>query len=96
MSNFSFSHSVFKRLVQQTSKNQGLFGKGLTDSWKRPKGHSMITKANLSTSTVYAEMSQTVRAFFPFICGNHFICKKEKKNINVPPLAFNLLPDDKF
>ena len=30
MSNFSFSHSVFKRLVLQTSKNQGLFGTGLT------------------------------------------------------------------
>ena len=29
MSNFSFSHSVFKILVQQTRKNQGLFGKGL-------------------------------------------------------------------
>ena len=28
-SNFSFSHSFFKRLVQQTRKNQGLFGKGL-------------------------------------------------------------------
>ena len=29
MSNFSFSHSVFKRLVLQTRKNQGLFGTGL-------------------------------------------------------------------
>ena len=29
-SNFSFSHSVFKRLILQTRKNQGLFGKGLT------------------------------------------------------------------
>ena len=28
-SNFPFSHSVFKRLVLQTVKNQGLFGKGL-------------------------------------------------------------------
>ena len=28
-SNFSFSHSVFKRLFLQTCKNQGLFGKGL-------------------------------------------------------------------
>ena len=28
-SNFSFSHSVFKRLVMQTCKNQGLFRKGL-------------------------------------------------------------------
>ena len=32
MSNFSFSHSVFKRLVLQTRKNQGLFGKGLRSS----------------------------------------------------------------
>ena len=31
-SNFSFSHSVFKRLVLQTRKNQGLFGKGLIKS----------------------------------------------------------------
>ena len=30
MSNFSFSHIVIKRLVMQTRKNQGLFGKGLT------------------------------------------------------------------
>ena len=29
MSNFSFSRSVFKGLVLQTRKNQGLFGKGL-------------------------------------------------------------------
>ena len=28
-SNFYFSHSVFKRLVLQTCKSQGLFGKGL-------------------------------------------------------------------
>ena len=28
-SNFSFSHSVFKRLVLQACKNQGLLGKGL-------------------------------------------------------------------
>ena len=29
MSNFSFSHSVFKRLVLQIQKKQGLFGTGL-------------------------------------------------------------------
>ena len=28
-SDFFVSHSVFKRLVQQTRNNQGLFGKGL-------------------------------------------------------------------
>ena len=31
-SNFSFSCSVFKRLVLQTRKNQGLFGKGLMNN----------------------------------------------------------------
>ena len=36
-SNFSFSHSVFHRLVMQTSKNQGLFGKGLTLSLSMTK-----------------------------------------------------------
>ena len=30
-SNFSFFHSVFKRLILQTRKNQGLCGKGLKD-----------------------------------------------------------------
>ena len=31
-SDFSFSHSVFKRLVLQTRKNHGLFEKGLWQS----------------------------------------------------------------
>ena len=31
-SNFSFSQCVFKRLVLQTRKNQGLFGKGLINN----------------------------------------------------------------
>ena len=30
-SNFSFSRCVFKRVLLQTRKNKGLFGKGLTD-----------------------------------------------------------------
>ena len=30
ISNISFCHSVYKRLVLQTRKNQGLFGKGLS------------------------------------------------------------------
>ena len=30
LSNFSFSHRVFQRLLLQTRKNQGLFGKGIT------------------------------------------------------------------
>ena len=34
MSNFSFSHSVFKRLVLLTRINQSLFGKGLKEFGK--------------------------------------------------------------
>ena len=30
ISNFSYSHNVFKRLVSHARKSQGLFGKGLT------------------------------------------------------------------
>ena len=53
--NFSFSHNVFKSLVKQTRKNQGLFGKGLkkrlthgwteggTDGWT--DGQRTITEA---------------------------------------------------
>ena len=33
MSNFSFSHSVFKGLKVQTRNNQGLFGKGLNATY---------------------------------------------------------------
>ena len=32
-SNFSFSHSVFKRLVLQIPKNQDLYGKGLKQNF---------------------------------------------------------------
>ena len=37
---FSFSHNVFKSLVLQTRKNQGLFGKGLTDPFSAYCDHS--------------------------------------------------------
>ena len=40
-SNFSFSHSVFQKLVLQTSQNQGLFGKGLTLIFKYYKHVSL-------------------------------------------------------
>ena len=41
-SNFSFSHSVFKRLVLETHKNQGLFGKGLKLMIVWDMGHCMF------------------------------------------------------
>ena len=46
MSNFSFSHSVFKRIVLQTRKNHGLFGKGLICQESiRPEKATHLTKA---------------------------------------------------
>ena len=36
MSNFSFTHGVFKTLVQQKHKKKGLFAKGLTLSPTSP------------------------------------------------------------
>ena len=50
-SNFSFSHSVFKLLVLQTRKNQGLFGKGLImnqslnhEPVSKPLNHEPVSK----------------------------------------------------
>ena len=43
-SNFSFSHSVSRRPVLQTHKNQGLFGKGL---FSCQQVHSIWTSPNL-------------------------------------------------
>ena len=44
MSNFSFSHNVFKRLVLQTCKNQGLFGKGLSAGETQEKyGYDIVS-----------------------------------------------------
>ena len=40
-SDFFFSHSVFKRLVLQTHKNQGLFGKGLKNCYLLNKDNFM-------------------------------------------------------
>ena len=44
-SNFSFSHSVFKRLIMQTRENQGLFGKGLKKKFLFVKNQCSIEKA---------------------------------------------------
>ena len=42
--NFSFFHSVFKRLVLQTRKNQGLFGKGLKNIPEPIDGKDAVNK----------------------------------------------------
>ena len=47
-SNFFFSHSGFRRLVLQTHKNQGLFGKGLI-LYQTPFGFTPVIKQLLIT-----------------------------------------------
>ena len=40
--NFSFFHGLFKRLVLQTRKNQGLFGRGLNRNEEKSKSWSTV------------------------------------------------------
>ena len=69
-SNFSFSHSVFRRLVLQTRKNQGLFGKGLTTLKKEPfenivgKGENAGNQYFLLFPTMFSTIPKTNLNFF--------------------------------
>ena len=41
-SDFSFSYSVFERLILQTRKNQDLFGKGLKELFRSPYFYAIL------------------------------------------------------
>ena len=56
-SNFSFSHSVFKRLELQTRKNQGLFGKGLKGMNKVAMGLKGMNKVAIDLIGMYKLIS---------------------------------------
>ena len=60
--NFSFSHSVFKRLVLQTRKNQGFFAKGLTLLWPNELNFSLFPEA---------ENSISLQLYRSFVKGNN-------------------------
>ena len=63
MSNFPFSHSVFKGLVLQTRKNQGLFGKGLRGlcyvTFEKKKSITMV-----SSEKIFSKYTIIVPFFF--------------------------------
>ena len=69
-SNFSFSHSVFKRLVLQTYKNQGLFGKGFMytgrfihiscSSWNVNKMMRFIVERKTTIKNFKTKLQQSV------------------------------------
>ena len=64
---FSFSHSVFKRLVLQTHKNQGLFGKGL--NWPSLIFRKYTSQAR--TQSIYSYKSEGVQHGLLVKCLTH-------------------------
>ena len=67
MSNFSISHSVFKRLVLQAGKNKGFFDKGLKYGFYSPasidRGHIVLA---VSVRLLNAEPVKTFSYNFPY------------------------------
>ena len=61
--NFSFSHSVFKRPVLQTRKNQGLFWKGLTFT---KKSRIYWTEGRRLLKTLWEKEKMLVISIFSF------------------------------
>ena len=66
-SNFSFSHSVFERLVLQTRKNQGLFGKGLK--------HCGMRRVFLFFPIIFSIILSKIRSFGPHFIGQLHMLK---------------------
>ena len=92
-SNFFFSHSVFESIVQQTRKNQGLFGKGLSGlkthfcSYKGKKSNPLLVTSNFffSHSVFKSILKQTRKnqgLFGKGLSGlkTHFCSYKGKKS----------------
>ena len=77
-SNFSFSHSVFKRPVLQTRKNQGLFGKGLKVHFVYSQGmayleergivHRDLAARNVLGKFVSKCFQRYITSFFQLVC----------------------------
>ena len=58
MSNFFFSHSVFKRLLQQTCKTKDLFGKGLSAcKYHKYSNTNIFFTAHFNLSTLFPTCS---------------------------------------
>ena len=92
MSNFSFSHSVFKRLVLQTCKNQDLFGKGLsfTTTLKVKTLEDTVQKGendDLHFSPLLAHLSTVYSrgAFRVTRCQSSVMCHQQFFKVPVAP-----------
>ena len=78
MSNFSFSNSVFKRLLLQTRTNQGLFGKGLTLDHTIPTLNDPEEESFRKTTVEQEENEVTSISFFSY---SVFYSIKKKEEI---------------
>ena len=58
ISNFSFSHSIFKRLEMQTLENKGLFGKGLNNP--KDEGVYKVVGKGENAGNLLAQLFQKV------------------------------------
>ena len=94
-SNFSFSDSVFNRLVLQTFKNQGLFGKGLMTKGKKPSENNLglVEKFCLPAFSLYTTIFSHLLIELHHM--SHFeivVCKCFQYGKS----GFNALPTAKF
>ena len=85
MSNFCFSHSVFKRLALQTRKNQGLFGKGLpviNSSYEYTSQKKKVHNKCISeTQTTLMGLEPVQKKILIYLRGSYLISTDEAKFI---------------
>ena len=82
MSNFSFSHHVFKRLKLQTRKNQGLFGKGLIPL---PEDKILPLSKLKAFANNSVTVAQKVTSIFSFFSQCYLLYQIRKSSLNSLP-----------
>ena len=106
-SKFSFSHSVFKRLVLQTRKNQGLFGKGLRVSilwlWIINILSTRISDIGPLVILILASFQQKMLLLLVTECNKAELCGRGNYRVMTVPSnevcyskPFTSFPNDKF
>ena len=82
--NFSFSRSVFKNVVLQTHKNQGLFGKGLNVTQKfkfvfhREETKWEKEKMLVTSTCIFSFSHNCFKRLFPKVCQSQSTCGRER------------------
>ena len=89
MSNFSYSHSVFKRLLLQTRKIQGLFGKGLKEIFFERPFSKFVQESFTKTLWKKVKLLKTSNfTFFRNVFYAIYILKSFNYHISVAVCSF--------